>query len=238
MIDISLHKFIDKISLFDNLSKSDLNDFLFEAKTKNYKKGETIFLEEDSASNLYIILSGLVKTYNVNKEGNEAVIDIAGPSSLINDVFLDQFQYNAVALELSYLLLIPRKKTKDFAKTNIGFAFNILVNQANKNKELTNQLAKLKLDDAKYKLGQFLLSLAFENGNKIRDIILKFDKVIIASYLGIKPETLSRALQKLKEDGEIAIHKNIITLTAQNSLCKYCNNEISSRCPHRTPNCY
>lgn len=40
------------------------------------------------------------------------------------------------------------------------------------------------------------------------EIFSKIDNKILASYLGIKPETLSRILKKLKSDGEITIKKN------------------------------
>ena len=62
------------------------------------------------------------------------------------------------------------------------------------------------------------------------EIFSKIDNKILASYLGIKPETLSRILKKLKSDGEITIKKNLITFLKIDSLCQYCNQNTSEKC--------
>ncbi|MBU6339146.1 MAG: helix-turn-helix domain-containing protein [Rickettsiales bacterium] len=99
---------------------------------------------------------------------------------------------------------------------------------------MLDHLAKLKLANSKQKVGQFLLGVAFGKGSdKKKNVELKQDKSLIASYLGIKPETLSRTLQELKNDGEIVVEKNKITLLQNNSLCDYCDSKINSKCNNR-----
>ena len=79
--------------------------------------------------------------------------------------------------------------------------------------------------------------MSFEkSGDKTQNIQLKCDKSTIASYLGINPETFSRTLRKLKDDGEISIEQSNITLLQKQSLCKYCDSETSAKCNLRSSN--
>ena len=110
---------------------------------------------------------------------------------------------------------------------------NLLQEEAQRNIDLLKQMTNLKLANAEHKLGQFLLGMAFEKGDKAKNIELKTSKAAIASYLGIKPETLSRALNKLKSLGDIAVEKNKITLLKPDSLCSFCDKENAQKCSHK-----
>lgn len=119
-----------------------------------------------------------------------------------------------------------------FTKNNLNLTHNLLLETPEKNADLSDQIARLRLTNSKQKVGQFLLKMAFQNSPKKAELIeLEYDKADLASYLGINPETLSRTLQKLKNDGEIEVEKNKIILKEQ-SLCNYCDSKISAKCVH------
>ncbi|MBP7710219.1 MAG: Crp/Fnr family transcriptional regulator [Rickettsiales bacterium] len=226
---------IKKISLFGNLSGKELQEILQKAQIHQFKKGEILFSREDKALHINLVLEGVVKLFISNEEGEETVLQIADFDKTLNDIFSSKFQANAQALEICKILTIPRLQAKEFAAKNLNFALNILNETAEKNIQLTTQLAQQKLTNAKQKVGQFLLGMAFEKtGEKAKNITLKCDKSVVASYLGIKPETLSRTLQKLKDDGEISVEKNQITLLQEHSLCHYCDSKIAEKCSRKT----
>jgi len=58
---------------------------------------------------------------------------------------------------------------------------------------------------------------------------LPYSKSLIASYLGIKPESFSRALILLKEEG-ISLANKTINLESGDELCKYCDKVTGSSC--------
>jgi CRP-like cAMP-binding protein len=153
---------------------------------------------------------------------------------MIIDSFGKNFQTNAHVVKNSLLLLIPAKQIENQIQKNLLLANNFFNEIAAQNKNLINQLVQLKLGNSKQKLGQFLLGISFEKGaTKSKNFSLKCDKSVVASYLGMKPETFSRALQKLKIDGEIEVKKNEIILQHEKSLCNYCNEEIATKCGHK-----
>ncbi len=78
-----------------------------------------------------------------------------------------------------------------------------------------------------------MIGLLFDQGLQNKQVILKYSKSLIALYLGIKSETLSRILQKMKKEGEISIKKNIIKFHKIDSICNYCNQRINEKCQEK-----
>lgn len=228
---------ITKLPLLSNLSEGELREILKEAQIINCKKGKILFSQEERAFNFYIVISGMIKLFIADIDGMETTLQIIERNNFVSDIFVDTFQTNATALEDSQVLSIPLQKFRESVKNNLSLAKNIISATSSRNENLVNQLIRLKLSNAKQKVGHFLLGMSFEKGgDKTKNIQLKFDKSTIASYLGINPETLSRTLRKLKDDGEISIEQSNITLLQKNSLCSYCDNEISAKCNLRDSN--
>jgi CRP-like cAMP-binding protein len=94
-----------------------------------------------------------------------------------------------------------------------------------RNKKIFTLLSHIKINNAKQRVTQFILSLESENSKNPMELNLTYSKSVIASYLNIKPETFSRILNKLKKDGEIATNKNSITILKKDSLIKYLNKQ-------------
>lgn len=221
---------IKNLPLLKSLENKELEALLKNAKINSYKKDKTLFSSGEKIINFYIILSGSLKIFALNSEGEESILQIIGAKRSVFNIFSDIFQTNARAIEDCQILAIPLEKLRVLSKTNLSLMMNFLQEEAQKNSELLKQMTNLKLADADYKIGQFLIELAFEKGDKAKNIELKSSKATIASYLGIKPETLSRALNKLKKSGEIAVEKNQITLLKKDSLCRFCDSENAKKC--------
>jgi hypothetical protein len=97
---------------------------------------------------------------------------------------------------------------------------------------LRNHIEQLTLHTAEERVGRFLLDQRLAAGESGKDITLPFDKSLIAGYLGIKPETLSRALQYFKDNGFI-VDRNHLRMPDKNALCDYCDSITEQQC-HRS----
>jgi len=86
------------------------------------------------------------------------------------------------------------------------------------------ELEHLTVQNAPQRIGCFLLRLCVNRGKEERSttLHLPYDKTLIASRLGMKPETFSRALTKLRS--EIGIEVNGATVIIENidDLLSYC----------------
>ncbi len=224
-------KLVSGLSFFANFKKEDLAEILGSSQISKFKKSQNIFFAEDKALNFYMVIDGAVKLTIIDEDGNEAVLQIVEAGGFLNDIFGDVLQTSAKSMLDCTLLSFPIDQARDLLHKFPTFGLAILQETARRNKLLVDKLCSLRISDSKQKVGQFLLEMAFDGGErKSKTFDLKYEKSVIASYLGINPETLSRTLQKLKDLEEITVEKNKITLLKIDSLCDYCNSEIAGKC--------
>jgi len=132
--------------------------------------------------------------------------------------------------------LLPAAVKAALAKSAI-FAANLARAAMRQTQELRAHIEQLTLFDAEQRVGSFLQYVRQSDFGGDLDIDLPFDKVAAASYLGIKPETLSRALHAFRDKG-FAVENRHITLPDEMALCGYCDSVTATRCQHHmTPKC-
>lgn len=232
---------IKTLPTFIGLGKSDIQKILEHSYIRDHKKGTLLFLEGEQPMRFYILLEGWVKLFRGNEDGEEAVLQMVGEKKGIVETAVllgTPMPVSAKVVENAKILSIPSSAIREYIKSNRDLASNMLSTMAQQSKELINKLGLLTLKSAEQRLGWFLLNLFLENDKQLNEVRLPYDKSLIASYLGMKPETLSRALQLLKENGSISIDRNIITLSDVFSLCEYCDSETGNKCSlHNTEKC-
>lgn len=223
---------IHALPLFAGLAPDALQDILKYARIVSHNKGAMIFLQGEQASRFYIILEGWVKIFKGNVDGHEAVLQVmtAGETLLETVIFSNSpFPVTAQAVEPVKLLSIPASIVRDRLQNNKELAINMLSTVAGRSQALISQFEQLTLKTVTQRVGWFLLKLFLENGERTKNLKLPYDKSLIAGYLGMKPETFSRTLQSLKEQG-IDIDKNQVSLADVFVLCDYCDMELAEKC--------
>lgn len=77
---------------------------------------------------------------------------------------------------------------------------SVLSGAMESNRCLVQHVERLKSHTAAQRIADFLLSLCGDKTGNCT-VILPYDKVLIAAWLGMKPESLSRAFRRLKNYG-------------------------------------
>jgi len=222
---------IRSLEIFADLNSIILSEIADSARILNFKKGKDLFAAGDESGNFYLVIDGVVKLYLIDQDGEEALIEILQNGDFINDIFSKTHQVSVKAIKNSEILVLANSAIKNLLKNNSQFALNLLSEFSKRNSILIESMTNLKLIDSKQKIGKFILGMAFEKGGqKSSSVELKFDKANLAAYLGINPETLSRSLKKLSNDGEIKVQRSKITLLDKSSLCRYCDEKIAKKC--------
>ncbi len=223
---------IQLLPLFAGLTPDSLQDILKYARIVSHNKGAVIFLQGEQASRFYIILEGWVKLFKGNVEGQESILQVmtVGETLLETVIFSNlPFPVTAQAVENVRLLSIPATIVREKLQSNKELAINMLSTVAVRSQLLISQFEQLTLKTVTQRVGWFLLKLFLENGERTTNLKLPYDKSLIAGYLGMKPETFSRTLQALKEQG-IDIDKNNISLPDVFALCDFCDMELAAKC--------
>ena len=168
---------------------------------KILKKREILFLEGEKGSAMYLMAQGVVQVYKASADGKEVVIKLMRPGELFGEVVLferDSFPANACALTPAQVFLIPKKQF-DLLLDEEGFRREFIGMLLAKQRYLTEQIFGLSAMDVE---SRFLHFLREQYGER-EEYHIDVTKREVAAAIDALPETLSRLLLKLRDDGDI-----------------------------------
>jgi len=187
---------------FCYLKEEHLGKLALIGEILDYKKGESIFFEGEEAHFTYLIIDGIVKIYKIGENGKEQIIHIFGKGEIFAEIALMENQTypaSAEALTFTKLVVFRREKLKELFRNHPEIMTSILGLCILRLQNLLSFIESIRLRDARKRVLYFLWELS-ESG-KINPIRLGLKKHQIALLLGITPETFSRVLKDLKEEG-------------------------------------
>ena len=205
---------LNKISLFSELSKSDLEAVTKLAVTRNFPKNTIILCEGDESDSLYVILSGKVKVYLSDDEGKEVTLNVQGEDEYFGELaLLDSAPRSAsvVTLEKTQLAVISKSSFEQCMEKNPGISLKVSRGLARRLRELSENVRSLALMDVYGRVAHTLLDMSEEQDGKMI-IPQKLTQREIASMVGASREMVSRILRDLSIGGYITIEKKIITI--------------------------
>ena len=205
---------LDKISLFSELSESDLEAVTKLAVTRNFLKNTIILCEGDLSDSLYVILSGKVKVYLSDDEGKEVTLNVQGEDEYFGELaLLDSAPRSAsvVTLEKTQLAVISKSAFEQCMAKNPDISLKVSRGLARRLRELSENVRSLALMDVYGRVAHTLLDMSEEHDGK-RIIPQKLTQREIASMVGASREMVSRILRDLSIGGYITIEKKIITI--------------------------
>ncbi|WP_276361437.1 Crp/Fnr family transcriptional regulator [Daejeonella sp. H1SJ63] len=189
MFEVLFSKIEEKIKLTD--TEKEICKSLF--SPKKLRKRQYILQQDDVCKNLVFVEKGILRSYSVDNKGNEHIIQFALEGWWIADIYSfltgEEAVYNIDAIEDSELLQISKSALDELYERVPKFEryFRILTqsNMIATHRRLTATLSASA--DEKY----LRLLSAYPN------IVARVPQHMIASYLGITPETLSRVRKRI-----------------------------------------
>lgn len=177
--------------------------------TRFFKKGESIYKEEDFPHYLYQIRKGKVKCYKINSEGKELIIDILsegdflGQMALIQDVNHTEF---SKAMENCELYAIPRQDFQKmiFERGEVAAQFIKLLSKDLIDKE--RELMAMAYDTVRKRTAEALVKLYDKyNIDSKERVSFTLHRNDLASIVGTATESAIRMLSEFKKDGWISV---------------------------------
>lgn len=194
---------LSHVPLLSGLSTDGLRALLADAWVQSFACHATLFLQEDPATQFYVILDGWVKLYRTTEEGDESVIAVFGNGeSFAEAAIIDQGIYpvSAEVVDDSRLLVVPAAPFVRKLRTHGDYALPMMAAMSRHLHRLVHQVEQLTLKSSTERVAEFLVKLC-PRGVAQATIRLPLDKSLIAGRLGMQPETLSRSLAKLRRLG-------------------------------------
>jgi len=212
--------FIGNVPLFKGLPPEQIDQLASIALFRLFKKGETIFAEGEDAAGFCVVVFGRVKVSKLAPDGKEQILHILGMHEPFGEVPVfagERFPANAEAMEDSKILFVPRDAFIGLVKREPSLAMNMLALLATRLRRFSSLIEGLSLKGVPARLASYLVYLSDRNKGAAQ-LELDIPKTLLANFLGTIPETLSRILAKMTQDGLIEVDGRKIRLVNRRAL--------------------
>ena len=213
-------------TLFSALTDTALEGLLSDAVVQPVERGEILFLQGERAAAFYVVLDGWVKVFRVTPGGDEAVVGIftrgqnfAEAAAFIGGVY----PASGEAVTESRVLRISARRLHQRICESPEMGLAMLASTSRHLHMLVCQIEQLKAHTGAQRVAEFLVSLAPQEEGACT-IALPYDKALIAGRLGMKPESLSRAFQRLRGEG-VKINNNMAVIADMEELQAFVDQE-------------
>ncbi|MEQ9263455.1 MAG: Crp/Fnr family transcriptional regulator [Owenweeksia sp.] len=212
--------YFDDVNLYKVMCPHKLRDFgADEGHFRTYKKGETIYFTDDSATTMYLIAEGKVRILNYSEEGDEVVKAILGKGEMFGELALlgeDKRSEIAEALE-NETTVCPVKidQVHELMKDNRDFSFKIYKWIGFRIRKMERRIDNLVFKDVRSRLMDFIRELALEKGEKKGDTVVVehfYTHKNIANLIGTSRQTVTTTLNELRDEGLISFDRKTITI--------------------------
>jgi CRP-like cAMP-binding protein len=179
-----------------------------------YARGETIFEEGDPADGFFCMIEGWAKLYRLREEGEEIVVAIFSATETFAEVAMflgGRYPASCEAASPARILKIDAAKLRRAVLDQPQLAFDMLAAASMRLRQLVDEIEQLKAKSAPQRIAGFFVKQALTAAGPAR-IALPYEKALIASRLGMKPESFSRALGKLSKLG-VAVERDSVSIS-------------------------
>lgn len=172
---------------------------------------------------LYAVRSGSLKSYTIDSQGDEQIIDFHLPGDLIGfDGLIDgEHRSFTQALETTMLCEIPMQSLDTLSAELPGLRKQLLRLMSGELYASKTLLGTLNHHTAQQRLAHFLVTLSSrfqQRGLSNREFRLSMTRADIANYLGLSVETISRILTHLQQEEVISVTNKLVTIESLEKL--------------------
>ena len=180
--------------------------------TQNLAAGETLFTQEEEATNFYLVTLGRIKLVRYINEDRVSTFEIVRASQSLAEIalFEDIYTCTAIAEVDSEVIVYPKELLLSILRSYPDVAIDFMEMLVKKIQSLKFRLELRDIRIAHERVLHYLRHLV--NFPEETTVVLDRPLKDIANDLGFTPETISRALIKLETDAAIARQENIIIL--------------------------
>jgi len=225
---------LSKASIFEKLEPQIINKLSERAHQNMHKKGKILFIYGDIAEHYYVVKSGHVKLFRETLDGTQAVLNVLSQGDIFGHNLLfekNTYPYSAEIAEAGTIISLPLSDLREETHKNNDITLSILRTITHQLEQTERELERRSTQSATQRIGCFLLRQAIQQKTNPPTIRLPYDKMLLAAFLGMQPETFSRALSRLKKKNKIRIEGSYIHLETLDQLSIYTCSSCSGKFP-------
>jgi CRP/FNR family transcriptional activator FtrB len=196
------HEIVRALHLFANMREANFRALMNAALLQTFPPHVVFIREGELPDFLHVLVSGAVEMYT-SHGGRETTLQVIIPTTtfILAPVVLEQVPLqSARTLVKSRVLIIPGEAVRNIFGRDSAFARAVVAELALRYRDLVRALKGQKLRTGTERLANWILQTDARNG-LTGHVILPFEKRLLASLLGVTPESLSRSFAGLASHG-------------------------------------
>jgi CRP/FNR family transcriptional activator FtrB len=198
------------VPALSGLGRQELERLLQFSSVQRYPPGTLLFHEGEQPDKLHVILSGTVEIFSDSGGREWSVMlmnagDIFMPGAVL---FRERYPTSARTLGFCRILLVDAERVRAEAAHSASFAMQLSRAMAGQFRVAVRQVLDLKSRNAAQRLASFLLRIVDTSTSPVPELPMR--KRSLAARIGMTPETLSRTLQILADNGLVVRGRQVI----------------------------
>ena len=207
---------------FKHLSTENQERLMSHSHEQQCQAGELLIRQGQPAERFFLVLKGRVKLYRISADGQEKVVEIiqAGQTFAEAVMFMQRSEYPVCAetLETVQLVSFPNRLMLTLLQENPQACLHLLWHMSMRLHQRLGELETLTLQNATQRFALYLIQQLEDRAQETVDIELPLPKRLIAARLSMQPETLSRIMARLNQEGLIEMRGRNIHIPSISSL--------------------
>lgn len=190
------------LPLFRDMLQANFEALMQGADALDLPAGLEVIRQGDPADFLHVVVEGSVELYArwVERESTMAVVGPVGSFILAACIKDAPYLMSARTLEASRLILVPASDLRAIFRRDPEFAVSVIEELAGCYRAVVRHAKGLKLRSSRERIAAWLLKQSLLAGGA-ESYLLPVEKRLLASFLGMTPENLSRTLKALEAEG-------------------------------------
>ncbi|HSF90767.1 MAG TPA: cyclic nucleotide-binding domain-containing protein [Paracoccaceae bacterium] len=193
---------IRSLDLFRELSEENFSALVRGAYVQTFPPQIELITEGDPSDFLHIIVSGSVELYARWNNRETSMSTILPISTFILAATIKDAPYlmSARTVEKSRIILLPSPDVREIFELDAGFARAVVTELAQCYRSVVKDQKNIKLRTSLERLANYVLR-NYRMADEAKSFELPMEKRRLASFLGMTPENLSRAIKSLRPYG-------------------------------------
>tara|TARA_R110002072_G_scaffold1114_3_gene9309 strand:- start:4488 stop:5201 length:714 start_codon:yes stop_codon:yes gene_type:complete len=208
------------LALFADMDETNFGALMRGAYVQNFPPRIDLIQENEPPDFLHVVLSGTVDLFSAWNGRETSMATVRPVSTFILAASVRNLPYlmSARTLEKSRIALIPSQDVREVFAADGAFAQAIVSELAQCYRSVVKNTKDLKLRTSLERLANYLLRQRERTGSTEFDLTM--EKRRLASFLGMTPENLSRALKGLEPYG-VKVSGNHIAISDPADLTRF-----------------
>ncbi|MBC3875183.1 Crp/Fnr family transcriptional regulator [Undibacterium flavidum] len=195
------------------LTTEGVDELLAIATMRKFSRNAIIVSEGDDSDSVYFIVSGSVKVFLSDEDGNEVIVANIKANDYFGEMALEEGYRSAsvMAVEPVSLAIVSIEDFKNFLRTHPDFVFSLLSKLIRRTRVVTKNFKGMALLDVYGRLAELLTELA-EPIDQRMVILNPLTQQEMANRIGCSREMVSKILKDLSVGGYLTCSRRQIEI--------------------------